>query len=1020
MTLKTKKALLMVLVTALLISVVISVVVVSASVGTKCTVHFDEEIKEKYLLNSIFDVPNATLSYNDQSVQVTACLLYYPSGIIMDGNSFTLSETGKYKLVCNAQSNGVSLYSETFFEACQEAYSVSSETSCVQYVDSLVANNQSEGGLKVTLAEGDTFVYNRLVDVSNADLSVPFVRLYPYTYSLNYAQSIESPSIIVEAYDFVARITDYYDSDNYVEIHGNYVLANSATGRYHPYIQAKAGTQTTCGLQPGDYSRGKSSRRLVTVDGEQMTAYYGLDDYGRNSDGKWINGKPISYGDCEEITTADGVGFAYYYENSTRRTYFSNQTNKYLIADHDDPQLFDTNLFAGFTTGEAIISVYCQNYVRDTATFEIDELFGVKGSALNDQLIQDETAPVITVSNKANNFTICKDEPFTLFDATARDINLNGNVDVKVYYEYNTDNQLDIEVQDGKFIPCYVGKYSIIYEATDSFGNVAIHQVDCYCQDIEGGKVVDFDVEELSQMDAGATVTIPEHSISSPNGNTFVSISVTHKASGETQTVDEITRRFVPTNVGEYAITYRYGDQVSHYEYSYDVMSNTSDNVTIQDIVLPQYLIRNSYYTFDVVLAKTFTSEIATYVEPQVYVSVDGKSFSSNEINYEDFFVEAKSSIQFKYVYNEQTLALSPVIPVIDVSFDEDLKMVKYFVGDVSTSSTRNNVTLMANQTTGNCNIDFINIISLSQFSVKFDIPADANNFDSVDFILTDYYNRDNKFIVNVDRNDIGSGSELKFVSDGGYFTCPNGQKIYCDGTFTNDKTCLSIVINGINGSAGLNIYKLSNQVLSNRVSESVNPNINIDNSLMGYHDINEVITINPVAITDILSPYYYGSLKFNVTDGNGNYCVALDGTVLHDASISKSYQLKLDKYGIYSISYQYSDQSFNEVTVVCIVYVNDSVCPTICLDDNYDENTLVTAKFNKTIKLQGYTVSDDYSATDKLKIIVRAFAPDNRMIAVSDDMQLTLSQQGLWHIVYYVSDEAGNCTTTYYLVEAK
>ena len=372
---KTKKSLLLIFVAVLAISVVFSVAIASAGSGIKCDVAFASDLCEKYLLNGTLDVPQATLSHEGNQATANSYSLYYPSGIIMDGESFSLSEVGKYKLVCKANFNDERWYSETFFEVCQEAYAVTSEKSSVEYVSSLVTNANVQGGLKVTLAEGDTFVYNRLVDVSNADLSGAFVKLYPYTFSELYALSIDSPSIVVEAYDFVARITDYYDSNNYVEIHGNYVLANAATGRYHPYIQAKSGTQTTCGLQPGNYTGGKSSRRLVSVDGEAMTAYYGLDDYGRNADGTWRNGKPISYGDVAEITTADGFGFSYYYENSSRRTYFSNKVNKYLIADHDDPQLFDTNLFAGFTTGEAIISIYCQNYVRDTATFEIEELF---------------------------------------------------------------------------------------------------------------------------------------------------------------------------------------------------------------------------------------------------------------------------------------------------------------------------------------------------------------------------------------------------------------------------------------------------------------------------------------------------------------------------------------------------------------------------------------------------------------------------------------------------------------------
>ena len=192
------------------------------------------------------------------------------------------------------------------FEVCMELYSVENPKSNIGEIDELIASNEAkDGGLIVNLVENDSFTYNRLIDVSNADLNTPLCTIFPHTYSLKYSDSINAQSILIEALDFVVRLTDYFDPSNYIEIHGRWVESNPSTHRFHPYIQAKSGTQPSCGLQLGNYAS-KSTRRLVSIDGEQMTAYFGLSEFGTNVDGKWINGKYYTKEQLEKMKKNNG------------------------------------------------------------------------------------------------------------------------------------------------------------------------------------------------------------------------------------------------------------------------------------------------------------------------------------------------------------------------------------------------------------------------------------------------------------------------------------------------------------------------------------------------------------------------------------------------------------------------------------------------------------------------------------------------------------------------------------------
>ncbi len=469
-----------------------------------------EEIAESYAYGEEFVAPNGKVTYNGQELDATAVFVKFPDGTMKSGNTHVLSIVGKYTVIYSAVYEGKTVTAQKEFNVNEKTYDVAPSSS-VKYVHDLkTTETENDGGLKVVLAEGDTFQYNDIIDVSNSNTDVPLIKLYPYSYS------ILAENVAIESYYTVIRLTDYYDPENYVEVSMGFYLANAATGRYHPYAVAGASLQVKSGVEP--YSGTSTQRKITYIDNERYRVYYGTNDYGTMMDTTpdvEVNGV--------KINNFDNYGMSVYYEAKTKRIYVK-EKRMHLVTDLDDASIYDRNLFEGFTTGEVILSVYANDYAKETATYEIAEINGTQGAKLNRFEIADVTKPEISLSNEADNFYIAKGEEFALFSASAKDKNLVGDVKAYVYYEYGSSYQTSVLVKDGKFIPNKTGEYTVVYVAKDAFGNVAEKTVTCICIAVDGNRLASFETAPLTSARAGEKVYLNEYTLSGVNEGLCVDI----------------------------------------------------------------------------------------------------------------------------------------------------------------------------------------------------------------------------------------------------------------------------------------------------------------------------------------------------------------------------------------------------------------------------------------------------------------------------------------------------------------
>ncbi len=965
------------------------------------------EIKSEYALDTTFTVPSASFEKDGQTYAADYTYLVYPDQQAKGGDEFLLDQAGEYRLVYSANIGGKKVSEEKTFFAADVLYEVGNEASYVEYNDALALSRGTQSGIKVGLVSGDTFTYNKPINLNEVGDNALF-RFYPY----NCTQVFGDPApdgLSLQAQFYYIRLVDCYDPTNYMTIKFRWY------GQSAMYIQAGMSNQPNVGVSPGDTLKNPGSEKYVNIDGEQHLAYYDI-RYGRYT-----------------LRRADGDGMRLYFDNETKRLYVQNSgsKDKLLITDFDNSDIYGDKAYGGFTTGEVYLTVTASTYLNG-ATHANFELANVAGEALeNKELYVDKNAPVASIDKYDGDVIyVAKNQPFNVFEATYADVNGVRDSKVSAYYGYGTPTQTEVSVANGKFIPTREGMYTLVYTAHDAFGAESKTLASVYCVECTDDKAVQFSVDKLTKVSAGGTVALPIPTVESINKGAFYKAYYVHKESGERT---EITGEdFLPVRLGTHELTYVYGDAYLEYTYSYDFTVSASNNVIFGEINTPKYLMQGFKYTLEDVIATTFGGKKETYSAASVYVAEDGGAYSAKAIDPKGYTVNAHESVRFKYVKNGVSVE-SEEIPVINVKSGDDVLVEKYFVGDVTkTADLSKGVMLRANATSGDSSVDFINDLTVSNFVFAFDVPADAAAFSGLKLTFTDYYDRTKVKEVSLLKN--GSGTKLvcgdSFVEmdkafAGNNFRLEINGRQMVDGsngvTFVNDFTFervfLTVTFLDIEGTAGIDVGEINGQTMSNVAWDVFEPVILFNNPDTGYATFGATATVHKAIGADVLSPYYEANLTVSVTAPNGSYVKAKDGTLLSGKALAnKSYEITLNQYGRYSITYCYEDQAENYVELVDYYVVLDDKAPVLKLTD-VKANSTVTATLGDEITVSGVSVSDNIDSAEEISVWILAVSPDHESKYLGNGT-FTADKAGIWTIKYMCMDVEGNYSLAQYYIE--
>ena len=352
----------------------------------------------------------------------------------------------------------------------------------------------------------------------------------------------------------------------------------------------------------------------------------------------------------------------------------------------------------------------------------------------------DVTAPVLSME-KGTAFNVALNHEVTLpDDVQVTDDTYYGDLKSVVYFAYGTPEQSVVYVENGKFTPKQDGVYTAIFTARDGFGNVGETSVSYTA--LQGKPFTYEEKIQFTSLSAGGTYTVEPLTVAGLNGTPDVEISITDPLGEKVDLSESVS--FIPDVLGEYTVSYRISDGVYVETYSYKVVCNDTDGAVIfrDGIALPRYFIKGSTYELGDYYAYKPTETGAVANRTDVYVKADGAEYVKVQ-NTAAYTVTAQTTLQFKYVFADKYVE-SEVIPVrTDIGYGtSEVSYLKYFVGNYTTAqAVLDSFTFTFDGSVENGQMDFVAPILFDKFQINFKILEACDNFDSVQFVLTDYAN---------------------------------------------------------------------------------------------------------------------------------------------------------------------------------------------------------------------------------------------------------------------------------------
>ena len=540
-------------------------------------------------------------------------------------------------------------------------------------------------------------------------------------------------------------------------------------------------------------------------------------------------------------------------------------------------------------------------------------------------------------------------------------------------------------------------------------------------------------------MVAGKNYNLPfATNVVSANGNTIQQVIVTNPL-GEEKVYTADNNAFMPDTLGVYTLTYTFDDAIYHKEFSYEVNCADTENAVLfyDSIKLPKYFKKGATYSLEAYNVYVPTANGLSEKGAEVSVSCDGGEYKtvSDISNYK---VEAETSLKFKFSYNGKELE-SETYKVIDLAYGTDQKeYAKYFYGEyASVAESYSGFTYQfETETQVNKTLEFINLVSLSNFELSFTVPKDYAAFEEMRIILTDHANAQNvnvisyapqaaTFSVNGGKSEkLASGfvdvmHRVEFSADENRIKNNQSASVECV-AFEGDLCSLRIELVNVTATSQVCISKLNNQSFGVSVYEDA-PEFSYK-QVQGVKEVNDTVTVSPATISNVLNPVLLKDCLVSVYAPGGTLVTSKDGILLDKVSALRAYEIVLSKFGTYKVEYSglvnTGMSGYNATREKVSSYpinVLDNEPPQVTLQDT----TRVSLKVGETHVLRSFTVNDNSTQAEMLTTIVLVYNEDGNLVAwnVKD---VAFDKAGTYQVIVYTEDEAGNTNAVSYFIDVK
>ena len=879
------------------------------------------------------------------------------------------------------------------------AYTVGKEDSVAVYGQD---NNSPVMGIKATLAPDDALTFHNVIDLNEMyEKGESFLDLLP----------IVEEEGVAEYKGMFIEVVDAYDPTNFLKIKINCMpqMEDSSTTSY--FLAGASNGQKLTGYEVG------SGKLHVN------------NEYGEYS--------VFAFGDV--IQQYSGAGFFYDVIKNTISVVDYRGVKKQII-DLDDPAYFGTNIWSGFTTGEVYCRIKCDDYKKDAASFLVTKYGNYD---LTNPEICDEVAPVIKVDYGAYTKdpvpSALLNHAYPIFPVTTTDA-LDGvlETEVKVYMNYHSSNPMSVNVKNGMFTPKMPVPYTIVYSATDAHGNESREVLQINVINSIGDIVIDF-AEFVETTVEGDLYALPAYTVNNAMGCANVTVDVT--LNGKALEIEkDAVRPFVE---GEMKVFYKVVDYIGrNCETSFSVNVEAATKPTfIETPILPNAFIAGNSYVLPKLDAYNYVTAQGDAISTEIYVKegsdvkllVDGEYVPSNV---------AETEIIYKAKIGDAVNEYSVSIPVYNVRTEEGLNMAKYFLGGANTSVSAqfNGVDLTA---TADAKFDYINYLAAISLDTEFSLGQQPKNAEKVHVYLTDISNPSRMlkftyvltgtqayFYVNDDEagavpveGDIEAEKRffLNFVADEKkvYYDIVNRNILpvstFLNGEafegFTKNRAYVSYAFEGVKDSATISVNAINGNYFSDEVDDWISPLIDLVGNVGGEYLINSVVSLPEIVATDVMEGDVKGYIT--VTSPSGKVLTTVDGKKLEKLYYDGSnLQVKLEEYGCYSVEITAEDTAGNSAFIPTVLWVVDTENPSFTLS----KEVATTAKVGAKITLPTVKATDNLS--EKVQVTVYVMVPGGKMLDVSNSKGFVAKVAGVYTVVYYVTDDAGNFASEYYTIK--
>lgn len=998
----------------ILLCVAICSTVTVFAVGANAAVWSEVNIAEFYAYGDTFAVPERTLTVGTNTVKALHTVSF-PSGDAVRGKSVKLSEMGNYTVRYYASIGKEQYSDEKSFTVQGFGYGVNSAESSVAY-GRYTEFGADSTGLIVKLANGDKLTFTKLIDVAALTQSDA---LFKFFITPEHQGSADFNKLTL-------TLTDALDSSKYLKIDVNRGQFSSG-GVGVSWVMAGGNGQDMVG-----YEKGKK----LHVNDDVGTALY-ISFVAQNNSGDGWSGPAV---DVKPDLRYGTISFDY----NSKIVY----ANSDIVSDLDSSDYYK-DLWRGWSSDKARLTVSASGYSSATANFCITDVFGMSADELRDNNFIDDEAPVITVDSDYTEMPRAEvGRAYSVPAATAYD-DYAGTCEVatEVVYGYHTEEPVSVTLLNGVFVPDRQGIYTIVYTAKDGFGKTGRELL--FVQAVKTvPEIVITPPSVLSSVELGTYVEIPEPIVSGGSGKINIETAVVF---GGERTI--INGGFRPETEGEYTIEFVATDYIGKTESATLIVEATrgDEPVFVDGVNLPPVYINGGRYILPELYANDYTSGSLKRALCDVkVVDANGEKIYKAGSEYIPA-VNSNGDIAEITYYSGSAVYHAFNVPVIIGRTDNTVHMSNYIYGKDITVTTRdeNNALyttgLAVIPSLGNSSWIFANALLKNEASVTVSTLAGKTNFGAFEFTFIDALNG-KKITVAAEigsakvtfthggesyvlGSSVKNGGELKItfgnekinIVCNDYAAMSIPLTVYDDGDafdgFTSDKVYIGVTTKDNKADSRYMVLSVNENALSYRNRDNGAPSFTILGDYGGKQKVNSEYIIKRGICSDVFAPEASGTLS--VTAPDGTIVKDKNGKLLKDVSINEEYVITLTQYGKYTVSYVISEVNWvgNRNKPNITVTVPDEEAPVI----EFTKVPSATATVGEVIVMPEYKVSDNISSESEITVRSFVINAQGRFIELTDGANaIKCENAGKYTFIVYATDAAYNSSSLCFEVNVR